>query len=87
MQSFYRRFVRDFMRYKDDIQCAGSDLVATVRAEARHFAPHDNGEYYALHIRRGDLQFKVLLANQLFALTYTFSVCVCDHFFLFCLGC
>ena len=60
MQSYYRRFVRDFMRYKDEIQCYGAELVAAVRADARRLAPESNGEYYALHIRRGDLQFKVL---------------------------
>lgn len=59
MQSYYRRFVRDFMRYKDEIQCYGAELVAAVRADARRLAPESNGEYYPLHIRRGDLQFKV----------------------------
>lgn len=59
MQSYYRRFVRDFMRYKDEIQCYGAELVAAVRADARRLAPESQGEYYALHIRRGDLQFKV----------------------------
>lgn len=59
MQSYYRRFVRDFMRYKDEIQCYGAELVAAVRADARRLAPDSQGEYYALHIRRGDLQFKV----------------------------
>lgn len=58
MQSYYRRFVRDFMRYKDEIQCYGAELVAAVRADARRLAPESQGEYYALHIRRGDLQFK-----------------------------
>jgi len=27
MQSFYRRFIRDWMRYKDEIQCAGHRLA------------------------------------------------------------
>jgi len=56
MQSFYRRFVRDFMRYKDTIQCAGAELVGAVRADSRKQGLH--GEYYALHIRRGDFQYK-----------------------------
>ena len=34
MQSFYRRFVRDYMRYRDEIQCAGAELVAAVRADS-----------------------------------------------------
>ena len=49
------------MRYKDEIQCAGHNLVAAVRAEALAVAPQYKGEYYALHIRRGDFQFKVSL--------------------------
>ena len=61
MQSFYRRFVRDYMRYKDEIQCNGHTLVQAVRREALSIAPEFHGEYYALHIRRGDFQFKVRL--------------------------
>ena len=56
MKSFYKRFVRDYLRYNDDIQCGGDELVRAVRADA--FKENANGEYYALHIRRGDLQFK-----------------------------
>lgn len=56
---FSFRFVRDYMRYKDNIQCAGAELVAAVRADAKKLAPEQNGDYYALHIRRGDFQYKV----------------------------
>jgi len=59
MQSFYRRFVRDFMRYQDNIQCAGAEMVAVVRADALASDPASNGSYYAIHVRRGDFQFKV----------------------------
>ena len=58
-QSFYKRYIRDFMRYKDVIQCAGAALVAAVRQDALREDPHGQGVYYALHIRRGDFQFKV----------------------------
>jgi hypothetical protein len=58
MQSFYRRFVRDFMRYKDNIHCYGADIIEAVRKDALALNPKGNGEYYALHIRRGDFQFK-----------------------------
>ena len=58
MQSFYKRFVRDYMRYKDDIHCAGHELINAVRKDALELDPTGNGVYYALHIRRGDLQFK-----------------------------
>jgi hypothetical protein len=47
MQSFYRRFVRDYMRYKDVIQCAGAELVAAVRKDA--IADNPIGHDYALH--------------------------------------
>jgi hypothetical protein len=59
MQSFYRRFVRDYMRYKDNIQCSGDELLRAVRADALALDPNGNGSFYALHIRRGDFQFKV----------------------------
>jgi len=58
MQSYYKRFIRDYMRYKDIIQCAGHDLVKLVRDDARSINSDPSGEYYALHIRRGDFQFK-----------------------------
>ena len=51
------------MRYKDEIQCAGHRLVQAVREEARAVAPHFHGDYYALHIRRGDFQYKVSRAD------------------------
>ena len=58
MQSFYKRFVRDSLRYNDEIQCAGAELVAAVRADSLRTNPADGGDFYALHVRRGDLQFK-----------------------------
>jgi len=58
MASFYKRYVRDTMRYNDEIQCAGAELVAAVRADSLATDPSQNGDYYAMHIRRGDLQFK-----------------------------
>ena len=47
------------MRYKDDIQCAGAELVRAIREDSLRVLPQHQGEYYALHIRRGDFQFKV----------------------------
>lgn len=58
MQSFYKRFVRDYVRYKDEIQCVGHELVKAVRADSLKLNPDKGGIYYALHIRRGDLQYK-----------------------------
>jgi hypothetical protein len=59
MQSFYKRFIRDYVRYKDNIQCAGHELVQAVRLDSLHTFPKQGGSYYAMHIRRGDFQFKV----------------------------
>ena len=59
MQSFYRRFVRDYVRYKDEIQCAGDAMIRAVRADALRNDPSSGGEYYALHVRRGDFQYYV----------------------------
>ena len=56
MASFYRRFVRDYMRYNDEIQCGGHTLVSAVRAEAKRRT--NTSDFYALHVRRGDFQFK-----------------------------
>ena len=42
MQSFYRRFIRDYMRYQDVIQCSGAELVAAVREDARK---HHGGKH------------------------------------------
>ena len=71
MQSFYKRFIRDFMRYQDVIQCAGHELVKAIRADAaahhqrtsgsalgNHSGKGTHAPYYALHVRRGDFQFK-----------------------------
>ena len=58
LQSFYKRFIRDYMRYKDYIQCAGAELVAAIRNDSRLVNPEAGGEYYSLHVRRGDFQYK-----------------------------
>ena len=52
-----KRFVRDHLRYVDEIQCAAARVVAAVRQKARHHGnPH--GLFDSFHIRRGDLQYK-----------------------------
>ena len=56
-----KRFVRDHLRYKDEIQCAAARIVQAVRAEAREVNkdPSDS-HFYTMHIRRGDFQFKAV---------------------------
>jgi len=48
---FYKRFVRDFMRYQDEIQCAAHRVIQKLRAM--------NGTYYAIHARRNDFQYRL----------------------------
>ena len=50
-----KRFVRDHLRYSDEIQCAAARIVAAVRDRARRRAaiPHSNPEglFDSFHIR------------------------------------
>jgi hypothetical protein len=46
------------MRYRDEIQCAGHNLVKAIRKDSLLANPEGKGEFYALHVRRGDFQFK-----------------------------
>ena len=59
MHQFYKRFVRDYIRYKDELFCVAHDVIQVIRKEAAEFDPASGGNFYALHIRRGDFQFKV----------------------------
>jgi len=52
-----KRFVRDHLRYGDEIQCAAARVMAAVRKRARKHGNPD-GEYDSFHIRRGDFQYK-----------------------------
>jgi len=55
-----KRFIRDHVRYIDEIQCAAARIVAKVRDIARQQDPtgNPNGIFDSFHIRRGDFQFK-----------------------------
>jgi len=54
------RFIRDQVRYRDEIQCAGARVVEAVRQRARHRDPVNNpyGDFDAFHVRRGDFQYR-----------------------------
>jgi len=62
IDNFYKRFVRDFLHYHDAIFCAAGKIVKALQAECakRGFNPDAEGAggYSALHIRRGDFQYK-----------------------------
>ncbi|GKY94306.1 hypothetical protein MPSEU_000396400 [Mayamaea pseudoterrestris] len=53
-----KRFMRDHVRYADEIQCAAARIVAAMREYARSKPGNQNGEFDTFHIRRGDFQFK-----------------------------
>jgi GDP-fucose protein O-fucosyltransferase len=52
-----KRFMRDHMRYIDEIQCAAARVVAAVRQKSRE-AGHADGAFDSFHVRRGDFQYK-----------------------------
>jgi len=55
-----KRFIRDHVRYVDEIQCAAARVVAAVREHAQKTNPaNKDGTFDAFHVRRGDFQYKV----------------------------
>ena len=49
-----KRFVRDHLRYIDEIMCAAARIVQAVRARSKD----PEGLFDTMHIRRGDFQYK-----------------------------
>eukprot|EP00804_Cyclotella_cryptica_P021009 CCRYP_009319-RF/>CCRYP_009319-RF protein AED:0.08 eAED:0.08 QI:126/0.75/0.8/1/0.75/0.8/5/0/745 len=70
-----KRFVRDHLRYVDEIVCAAARVVEAVREHARKNKKHkpsmEEGVYDAMHVRRGDFQYTPtrLPADELYALS------------------
>ncbi len=62
---FYKRFVRDNIRYTDQLMCTAARVVEAIRERARARDPVNNpgGEFDALHVRRGDFQYKLTRVN------------------------
>jgi hypothetical protein len=54
---FIKRFVRDHVRYVDEIQCAAARVVEAVRKRAME--KYGQAQFDAFHVRRGDFQYKV----------------------------
>jgi len=48
---FFKRLVRDHLRYRDAVFCAASKVVTRLRGEG-------GGSFSSLHVRRGDFQWK-----------------------------
>jgi GDP-fucose protein O-fucosyltransferase len=57
-----KRFIRDHMRYTDEIQCAAARVVEAVRERAKSRGSPD-GAFDSIHVRRGDFQFKITRAE------------------------
>lgn len=53
-----KRFVRDHVRYIDEIQCAAARVVAGLRKRARERTSGATDRFDAIHVRRGDFQFR-----------------------------
>ncbi|GKY97827.1 hypothetical protein MPSEU_000740800 [Mayamaea pseudoterrestris] len=58
MDLWTKRFVRDHLRYLDEIQCASARVIEAVRQIARTVSKSNDGSYDSFHIRRGDFQYK-----------------------------
>lgn len=52
---FSKRFVRDHMRYVDELMCAAGAVVNAMHEKAK---ASGGMEFNALHVRRGDFQYK-----------------------------
>jgi len=56
-----KRFIRDHVRYIDEIMCAAARVVNAIRQKTRskNSKNHNNtkGEFDSFHVRRGDFQF------------------------------
>jgi len=52
IDNFFKRFVRDFLHYTDQIYCAAGKIVHSLNAEGK--------DWSSLHVRRGDLQYKAV---------------------------
>jgi len=53
-----KRFVRDHVRYTDEIQCAAARVVAAMREKVRTIHGRADGLFNTMHVRRGDFQYK-----------------------------
>lgn len=62
VDNYFKRFVRDFIHYRDNIFCAAGKIVRMLQEEGRRrgFKVDEEGAggYSAMHVRRGDLQYK-----------------------------
>jgi hypothetical protein len=62
ISNHYKRFVRDYMHYHDEIYCAAGKIVLALQEEGQKLGfkldEESGGGYSSMHVRRGDLQYK-----------------------------
>jgi len=67
IDNYYKRFVRDFIHYHENIFCAAGKVVQLLQDEGRQrgFEVDEEGAggYSAWHVRRGDLQYKEVIIS------------------------
>lgn len=67
IDNYYKRFVRDFVHYNDNVFCAAGKIIQLLQDEGkeRGFGVDEEGAggYSALHVRRGDLQYKEVVIS------------------------
>jgi hypothetical protein len=60
-----KRFVRDFIHYHDNLYCAAGKIIQSLQEEGKQLGfevdEEGAGGYSALHVRRGDFQYKECL--------------------------
>jgi len=66
-----KRFVRDHMRYRNEVYCAASKIVNALRTKAKEYNPKNKaGIYDSFHVRRGkSMHFKSIHHNAHFYLS------------------
>lgn len=62
-QLWVNRFVRDHLRYIDELQCTAAKIVDAVAKRARDRNPNSNGFFDTFHIRRGDFQYEDMIVD------------------------
>jgi len=67
IDNYFKRFVRDFIHYHDNIFCAAGKIMKLLQEEGlqRGFNMDDEGGggFSAMHVRRGDLQYKEVIIS------------------------
>mmetsp|Transcript_38921 Transcript_38921/g.44490 ORF Transcript_38921/g.44490 Transcript_38921/m.44490 type:complete len:1187 (+) Transcript_38921:96-3656(+) len=62
IDNYFKRFVRDFLHYNDQIYCAAGKIVKALQVEGSqrgfNLDEEGGGRFSAMHIRRGDFQYK-----------------------------